>query len=81
VASTFLVGANPTSLNFGNVNVGAPDSLSVTLTNNGNSNVTISSVTVAGGGIQRHRSHVGHGSDAQQSIAAESHLRQPLPVA
>src|SRR5882672_2189475 len=51
VASTFLLGANPTSLNFANVNVGSTSSLSVTLTNNGNSNVTISSVTVAGAGF------------------------------
>ena len=51
VAPTFLVGANPTSLNFGNVNVGSTSSLSVMLTNNGNSNVTISSVTVTGTGF------------------------------
>src|ERR1700687_3520135 len=51
VASTFLLGANPTTLNFANVNVGSTGSLSVTLTNNGNSNVTISSVTVAGAGF------------------------------
>jgi Glycosyl hydrolases family 18/HYDIN/CFA65/VesB-like, Ig-like domain/Cep192 domain 4 len=51
VAPTFLVGANPTSLNFGNVNVGNSSSLSATLTNNGNSNVTVSSVTVTGTGF------------------------------
>ena len=49
--ATFLLSANPTSLNFGNVNVGANSSLSVTLTNNGNSNVAISGVTVSGAGF------------------------------
>src|SRR2546426_5541131 len=42
VAATFLLGASPTSLSFGNVNVGASSGLPVTLTNSGNSNVTIS---------------------------------------
>jgi hypothetical protein len=51
VAATFLLGANPTSLSFGNVNVGTNSSLGATLTNNGNSNVTISSVTVTGTGL------------------------------
>jgi hypothetical protein len=51
VAGTFLLGANPTSLSFGNVQVGTSSALSTTLTNNGNSNVTISSVTVAGTGF------------------------------
>ncbi|MCU1240019.1 MAG: uncharacterized protein JWO71_745, partial [Candidatus Acidoferrum typicum] len=51
VAATFLLGANPTSLSFGNVNVGSNSSLGATLTNNGNSNVTISSVTVSGTGL------------------------------
>jgi hypothetical protein len=51
VAATFLLGANPTSLSFGNVNIGSSSSLGATLTNNGNSNVTISSVTVTGSGL------------------------------
>ena len=51
VAATFLLGANPTSLGFGTVNIGSNSSLGVTLTNNGNSNVTISSVTVSGTGF------------------------------
>ena len=49
--ATFLLGANPTSLSFGNVNVGANGSSSVALTNNGNSNVTISGVSVSGAGF------------------------------
>src|SRR5260370_20741693 len=51
IAPTYLLGANPTSLSFGNVNVGNTDSLSATLTNNGNSNVTVSSVTPTGTGF------------------------------
>jgi hypothetical protein len=51
IAATYLLGANPTSLSFGNVNVGNTSSLSATLTNNGNSNVTISSVTPTGTGF------------------------------
>jgi len=47
-ATTSLLGANPTSLGFGTVSVGGNSSLGATLTNNGNSNVTISSVTVSG---------------------------------
>jgi len=48
VAPTFLLGANPSSLSFGNVNLGSSSSLTTRLTNNGNSNVTISGVTVTG---------------------------------
>jgi hypothetical protein len=51
VAATFILGANPTSLSFGNVNIGSSSSLGATLTNNGNSNVTISSVTLTGTGL------------------------------
>jgi HYDIN/CFA65/VesB family protein/uncharacterized protein DUF5123/carboxypeptidase family protein/Ig-like domain-containing protein len=51
VAPTFLMGASPTSLSFGNVNVGTSNTLNTTLTNNGNSNVTISSITTLGAGL------------------------------
>jgi hypothetical protein len=51
MAATFLLGVNSTSLSFGNVNVGTSNSLSATLANTGNSNVTISSVTAAGAGF------------------------------
>ena len=47
-AATLLLGASPTSLSFGNVNVGSIGSLKVTLTNSGNSSVTISGVTTTG---------------------------------
>jgi hypothetical protein len=50
-AATYLLSANPTSLSFGNVNVGASSSVPATLTNNGNSSVTISSVTATGAGF------------------------------
>ena len=42
---TLLLAANPTSLSFGNVNLGSSSSLSTTLTNSGNSTVTISSLS------------------------------------
>jgi Abnormal spindle-like microcephaly-assoc'd, ASPM-SPD-2-Hydin len=51
VASSMLMGANPTSLSFGNVNDGTSSSLSVTLTNTGNANETISGVNAAGAGF------------------------------
>jgi hypothetical protein len=51
VAATRLLGANPPSLSFGTVNVNSSDPLTSILTNNGNSNVTISSVTVVGAGF------------------------------
>ncbi|PYT92178.1 MAG: hypothetical protein DMG36_16105, partial [Acidobacteria bacterium] len=50
VTATRLLGASPTSLSFGSVNVGSNSSLKVALTNSGNSNVTISGVTTSGGG-------------------------------
>jgi hypothetical protein len=51
VAATFLLAASPTSLSFGNVDIGSNSSLGATLTNNGNSNVTISGVTITGAGF------------------------------
>jgi hypothetical protein len=47
VAGTVTLSANPTSLAFGNVNAGTTSSKSVTLTNSGTANVTISQVTVS----------------------------------
>ncbi len=43
---------NPTNESFGNITVGSQHSQSVTLTNNGASNVTISSASVSGPGFQ-----------------------------
>jgi len=51
VATARLLGANPLSLNFGTVNVDSTSSLSVTLTNHGNADVTISKVSVSGAGF------------------------------
>jgi hypothetical protein len=48
---THLLGANPTSLRFGNVNTGSSSILAVTLTNSGNSDVTISNVSISGAGF------------------------------
>jgi hypothetical protein len=50
VAATRVLGLSSSNLSFGNVNVGSNGSLTTTLTNNGNSNVTISGVTVLGTG-------------------------------
>ncbi|MGA8557729.1 MAG: choice-of-anchor D domain-containing protein, partial [Candidatus Acidiferrales bacterium] len=51
MAATYLLGANPTTLGFGNITLNSNSSLAVTLTNNGNSNVTISGVAVTGSGF------------------------------
>jgi hypothetical protein len=45
------LGSNPTSLGFGNVTVGANQSLSETVTNTGGSSVTISQATINGTGF------------------------------
>lgn len=50
VGATYQLSANPTSLNFGNVDVGSSSTLDVTLTNSGNSDISISSVTASGAG-------------------------------
>ena len=50
-AVTQLLSANPASLSFGNINTGASSTLAVTLTNSGNSNVTISNVSISGAGF------------------------------
>jgi hypothetical protein len=51
VAATQILAASPTSLSFGTVNVNNSSQLSATLTNNGNSNVTVYGVTVTGSGF------------------------------
>jgi archaellum component FlaF (FlaF/FlaG flagellin family) len=51
LTATKLLGLSTSSLNFGNVNVGSNSSLTATLTNNGNTNVTLSGVNVTGGGF------------------------------
>ncbi|MGH9746655.1 MAG: choice-of-anchor D domain-containing protein [Candidatus Acidiferrales bacterium] len=50
-AATRTLSANPTSLNFANVNDGSSSSLNVTLTNTGNSSVTITSASATGTGF------------------------------
>jgi P pilus assembly chaperone PapD len=51
VSTKLSLAASTSSLNFGNVSVGTKASSGVTLTNKGNSNVTISGVTVKGPGF------------------------------
>lgn len=49
--ASLSLGVNPASLSFGNVSDGSSESLTTSVTNSGNSNITISSVTVAGAGF------------------------------
>jgi hypothetical protein len=49
-ASTTLLNASQSTLNFSSVNIGGNSILPVTFTNGGNSNVTISNVTITGAG-------------------------------
>jgi hypothetical protein len=51
IAATLTLGINPTSLSFGNVLTGTSSpTQNVTITNTGNSNVTISQITTSGAG-------------------------------
>jgi hypothetical protein len=69
VATSSLLTANPTSLGFGTVSVGGNSSLGATLTNNGNSNVTISSSTVSGTGFSASGISAGTTLTPNQSIS------------
>jgi pectate lyase len=51
VAASLQLTASPTSLSYGNVNVGSSGSKSVTLNNTGNSSVSISQIAVTGAGF------------------------------
>ena len=51
VAATRILAASPASLSFGTVNLNGSSQLSSTITNNGNSSVTVSGVTTAGAGF------------------------------
>jgi hypothetical protein len=50
-AATLVLNASPASLSFGSIDTGATSSLGVTLTNSGNSSVTISGVSTSGAGF------------------------------
>jgi hypothetical protein len=50
-ASTRVLNVNPTSLSFGSIDTGATSTVAVTLTNSGNSNVTISGISASGAGF------------------------------
>lgn len=52
VAASVTLSASPTSLAFGNINAGSSSSKSVTLTNSGNSNLTVSQITVTAKDVQ-----------------------------
>ena len=49
--STILLNSSASSLSFGSVEIGSSKTLSATLTNGGNSSVTISNVSIAGAGF------------------------------
>src|SRR5271154_825002 len=68
VTPTHLLGASPTSLSFGNVNDGSSSTLKVTLTNNGNSNVTIASVAPSGTGFSTNGLSAGTTLTPNQSV-------------
>ena len=51
VATTLQLSASPTSLSFGNMNVGGTSSQNINLTNTGTSNVALSQVGVSGAGF------------------------------
>jgi len=65
-------------MSFGSVNVGSNSSLSAALTNNGNSNVTISSVTVIGTGFSARALTSGTVLTPNQSITLNVGLPQRL---
>jgi hypothetical protein len=50
-APTRLLSTNPSSLSFGSVNIGVSSLLTTTLTNTGNSNLTVFGVSVSGAGF------------------------------
>ena len=52
IAATFTLGINPTSLSFGSITTGTSSAAqNVTITNTGNSSVTISQITASGAGF------------------------------
>jgi hypothetical protein len=51
IAATTVLGASPTSLAFGNVNLTTSTPMTTTITNTGNSNVTITGVNTVGAGF------------------------------
>jgi hypothetical protein len=68
VAETQLLSFNVSSLSFGNVSVGSNTSLPATLTNTGNSNVTISSANTTGAGFTVSGVSSGESLSPNQSI-------------
>jgi hypothetical protein len=82
-ASTAILNASTGSLSFSSVNIGSSSSLPVTFTNNGNSTVTISNVTLSGAGYTVSGVQTGlilsHGQVATMSVTFTPATSGPLP--
>ncbi|MFZ0640129.1 MAG: choice-of-anchor D domain-containing protein [Candidatus Acidiferrales bacterium] len=68
VSATLQLTGNPTSLDFGNVQVGSTGTQSATLTNTGSSSVTISQMTASGPGYSASGVGPGQVLSAGQSV-------------
>lgn len=82
-AATLILNANQTSLNFSSVNIGSNSTLPVTLTNGGNSNVTISNVMISGAGYTASGAQSGQivtpGHTATLNVTLTPSSAGPLP--
>jgi hypothetical protein len=65
--ASYLLSANPSSLNFGSVSVTNSSTLPVTLTNSGNSNVSVTNISIAGAGLNASGVSTGQKISAGQS--------------
>ena len=74
-AATLILNASQTALNFSSVNIGSNSILPVVFTNGGNSNVTISNVTVTGAGYTANGVSSGQIVKSGTNRDAECHVR------
>ena len=74
-AATLILNASQTALNFSSVNIGSNSILPVIFTNGGNSNVTISNVTVSGAGYTASGVSSGQIVTSGTNRDAECHVR------
>ncbi len=79
IATSLLLGASPATMNFQSVAVGADSLLDVTLTNRGNSKITISSIRVAGSGFSESGSVSGVVLGPAQSTAVKVAFKPTVP--
>jgi hypothetical protein len=79
MAASLVLGASPATMNFQSVAVGADSLLDVTLTNRGNSKLTISSVRVAGSGFSESGSVSGVVLGPAQSTAVKVAFKPTVP--